>query len=91
VARRMTPDWKSALREATARTRALFDEGRAVCDAVAGRLRLELRATWLGGTRILDKLEAIDFDVFEKRPKLTRSDVPALLWRTVFWREERHV
>jgi phytoene synthase len=91
VARRMTPEWKSALREVTARTRTLFDEGRAVCDAVAGRLRLELRATWLGGTRILDKLEAVDFDVFEKRPKLTRSDVPALLWRTVFWREERHV
>jgi squalene synthase HpnC len=91
VARHMTPDWKSALREVTARTRALFDEGRAVCDAVAGRLRLELRATWLGGTRILDKLEAADFDVFEKRPKLTRSDVPALLWQTVFWREERHV
>jgi phytoene synthase len=90
VARRMTPGWKSAMRDVTARTRALFDEGRAVCDAVAGRLRLELRATWLGGTRILDKLEAVDFDVFGKRPKLTTSDVPALLWRTVFWREERN-
>ena len=91
VARRMTPDWKHALREVTARTRALFNEGRAVCDAVAGRLRLELRATWLGGTRILDKLEAADFDVFEKRPELTLSDMPALVLRTVFWREERNV
>ena len=91
VARRMTPGWKSALREVTARTRALFDDGRGVCDAVAGRLRLELRATWLGGTRILDRLEAVDFDVFEKRPKLTGSDVPLLLWRTVFWREGRKV
>ncbi|HEX6464997.1 MAG TPA: squalene synthase HpnC [Vicinamibacterales bacterium] len=90
VARRITPGWKRALREVIARTRALFDEGRTVCDAVAGRLRLELRATWLGGTRILDKLEAADFDVVQKRPELTRSDMPGLLWRSVFWREERN-
>ena len=30
-------------------------EGRPVCDAVRGRLRYELRATWLGGMRILDR------------------------------------
>ena len=36
---------------------ALFDAGRPLCDAVRGRLRYELRATWLGGMRILDRLE----------------------------------
>ena len=30
-------------------TRAQFDAGRAVCDGVRGRLRYELRFTWLGG------------------------------------------
>ena len=44
---------------AVARTRALLDEGRPLCDAVRGRLGYELRATWLGGTRILDRLEAV--------------------------------
>jgi hypothetical protein len=34
-----------------------------VCDIVSGRLKYELRATWLGGTRILRKLEAARFDV----------------------------
>ena len=28
-----------------------------MCDGVSGRLRYELRATWLGGTRILDRLD----------------------------------
>ena len=38
-------------------TRTRFDEGRAVCDGVRGRLRLELRFTWLGGARMLTKVE----------------------------------
>jgi len=56
-----------------------------VADGVRGRLRWELRATWLGGTRILDKLEAADYDVFIRRPALTRADVPPILWHTLFW------
>jgi squalene synthase HpnC len=85
ASRRLTPEWRAALQDVTLRTRALFAEGRAVCGAVNGRLRYELRATWLGGTRILDKLEAADFDMFRKRPTLTKTDVPPLLWRTLVW------
>ena len=59
----MTPEWQRALATAAARTRLLFDEGRSVCDGVDGRLRYELRATWLGGMRILDRLERSRFDV----------------------------
>jgi squalene synthase HpnC len=88
AARRLTPEWKRTLGEVAARTRALFAEGRAVCDAVPGRLRLELRATWLGGVRVLDKLEAAGFDVFAHRPTLTKADVPSLLWRALAWRAE---
>jgi len=82
---RMTPEWRASLGDVARRTRMLFDEGRAVCDAVTGRLRLELRATWLGGTRMLDKLEAADFDVFAGRPTLTKADVPWLVWRSLLW------
>jgi hypothetical protein len=56
-----------------------------VCDGVRGRLRYELRATWLGGTAILDKLEAADYDMFAHRPKLTKADVAPILWRTIVW------
>lgn len=81
----LTPGWRIALADVTTRTRALFAEGRPVCDGVRGRLRYELRATWLGGTAILDKLEAADYDVFARRPRLTKGDVPRILWRTIAW------
>ena len=54
-------------------------------DGVRGRLRYELRATWLGGTTILDKLEAADYDMFTTRPRLTKADAPRILWRTMVW------
>jgi squalene synthase HpnC len=88
-ARTMTPGWRRALADAAARTRALFDRGRSVCDGVEGRLRFELRATWLGGTRILDKLEAANFDVRAERPRLTVRDVPGILWGTLAWTRDQ--
>jgi hydroxysqualene synthase len=63
----------------------LFDEGRAVTDGVSGRLRWELRLTWLGGVRILDRLERAGFDVFHDRPALGPSDAPAILWGALAW------
>jgi squalene synthase HpnC len=81
----MTGEWRRTLAGAAARTAALFDEGRAVCDVVDGRLRLELRATWLGGRRILDRLFAADFDVFAGRPALGRRDAAAIAWRVATW------
>jgi squalene synthase HpnC len=84
--RRMTPEWRSALKDAAARTRALFDTGASVADGVRGRLRWELRGTWLGGVRILDKLAAADFDVFASRPTLTVTDGPAIVLGMLIWR-----
>lgn len=84
-AARLTPEWTAVLRTAAERTRALFAAGRPVCDAVSGRLRWELRLTWLGGSRILDRLEAANFDVFRHRPALGAADAPALLWDALCW------
>jgi squalene synthase HpnC len=84
-ARRMTPAWRAALAGVAARTRVLFDDGRAVADGVSGRLRWELRFTWLGGVRILDRLERARFDVFQDRPALGPSDAPAILWGALAW------
>ncbi|HKV99683.1 MAG TPA: squalene synthase HpnC [Vicinamibacterales bacterium] len=83
--RRMSPEWQRALSDVTGRTRALFASGRPVADGVRGRLRWELRATWLGGMRILDKLERAKFDVFRKRPKLGGADMLPIAWRTITW------
>lgn len=81
----LTAEWRSAVEAAAGRTRALFDAGRPLCDAVGGRLRYELRATWLGGTRILDKLQAAGFDPLAHRPRLRTTDAPWFAWRLVTW------
>jgi squalene synthase HpnC len=86
---RITPAWREALGGVATRTRTLFDEGRPVCDAVRGRLQYELRLTWLGGTRILDRLGAVGYDVFTKRPTLGARDALPIAWKFVRWRAQR--
>jgi phytoene synthase len=81
-----TPAWRRALERVAARTRELFLRGRAVCDGVRGRLGLELRLTWLGGMRILERVEAAGFDALTQRPTLGSADVPALAWGVLTWR-----
>ncbi|HEY8551673.1 MAG TPA: squalene synthase HpnC [Vicinamibacterales bacterium] len=81
----LTTPWREALREMVRRTRALFDAGRPVADLVDGRLRFELRLTWLGGRRILDRLEASGYDPWTQRPKLRGRDVPSLAWDALRW------
>ena len=82
----LTPAWTTALGDAARVTRSLFDEGRPVCDVLHGRLRYELRATWLGGRRILDRLEAGGFNVFARRPTLSRTDLLVIAWEALVWR-----
>jgi hydroxysqualene synthase len=83
---RMTEPWRCALRVVTGRTRELFRAGRTVCDGVPGRLRYELRLTWLGGSRILDRLEGDNFNVFAARRTLGGGDLVPLVTRMLLWR-----
>ncbi len=82
---RMTPAWRAALAACTERTRGLFADGRHVCDGVGGRLRLELRMTWLGGMRILDRLERTGYDSPTGRPTLGLADALPLFWNALVW------
>jgi squalene synthase HpnC len=84
--RQLTAAWRDLISSLVERTRAIFRRGRPVADMVRGRLRLELRLTWLGGMRILERLERHGFDVFGHRPTLGARDVPLLLWRAAAWR-----
>jgi hydroxysqualene synthase len=81
----MTREWRQAIRQSIRRTRDLFESGRPICDAVRGRLRWELRFTWLGGMRILENIEAADCDVLSQRPTLGPADAPVLAWRALRW------
>jgi phytoene synthase len=84
----ITPAWREALTRVAARTTTLFEDGRHVCDLVEGRLRFELRATWLGGVLVLDRLGRSGFDVFAARPALGRRDAVRLAWRALRWPAE---
>jgi hydroxysqualene synthase len=84
-AERITLAWRDALTVVALRTRQLFDEGRSVCDLVDGRLRFELRVTWLGGRLVLDRLTDVGFDVFSARPRIGRRDAVTLAWRALRW------
>jgi squalene synthase HpnC len=85
VAGCFTDQWARAIARCVGFTRAQFTDGRAVCDGVRGRLRLELRVTWLGGSRILDRVDLARHDLLHQRPSLSTADFATLLWRAVRW------
>ena len=85
VAGRTSESFRSLMRERVALTRELLAAGRSLCDAVRGRFRWELRLTWLGGQRILDRIETQRFDVLKHRPKLGPRDALVVLGRAVVW------
>ena len=85
AAERWTPAWVAAIEACIGTTRSLFEQGRAVCDGVKGRLRFELRVTWHGGVCILDRVYGGRASLLTHRPTLYGKDVPLVLWRAARW------
>ena len=81
----LNESWMAAMRQCVDQTRAQFEAGRAVCDGVTGRLRYELRLTWIGGMRILEQVERIGAALLSQRPAISTRDLPRLLWRAARW------
>jgi len=82
-ARRADENFLRLLKFEVGRTRAIFDQGAPLTRELRGRLRIEIRFTWLGGTTILRKIEALDYDTLNHRPKLGNADWAALLVRAL--------
>jgi squalene synthase HpnC len=82
---RVSDGWRGLVAELIARTRALFERGKPLCEKVGRELRFEMRLTWLGGMSILDRIEASGGDVFRRRPKHGALDKAALAWRAWRW------
>jgi len=78
-----TSGFRALMKEEVNGARALFDDGRPLCDAVSGRLRWELRLTVQGGLRILEKIELADYDVFTRRPRLGAADALRIARRVI--------
>jgi squalene synthase HpnC len=81
--RSATPEFKQLLAFEVERAREFFTMGRPLPERVEGRLRWELRFTWHGGVRILDKIDQADYDVFKERPVVTKTDWLGIAFRTL--------
>ena len=76
-------DFRALLRFQVDRARALMLSGASLGWDLPGRIGLEIRATVAGGLRILDRIKAVDYDVFARRPTLRALDWPTILWRSL--------
>jgi squalene synthase HpnC len=81
--RRVTPRWQALMREQVDRTRALLNAGAPLARSLGGRPGFELRLVVLGGLRILQRIEAADYDIYTNRPRLGPRDWGLLLWRSL--------
>ncbi len=75
--------WQALMRFQIKRTRELMLSGASLGTDLPGRIGLEIRATVQGGLRILEKIEAVNCDVFRHRPTLNFLDWPLLLARSL--------
>jgi phytoene synthase len=75
--------WRALMRFQVDRARALMLAGAPLGRSLPGRIGLEIRSIVAGGLRILEKIEAVGYDVFHRRPVLTAADWPRLLWRAL--------
>jgi squalene synthase HpnC len=74
------PRWRSLMKFEVDRARALMLSGAPLALRLKGRIGFELRMVVQGGLRILDAIEAAEYDVFLHRPKLSRRDYVGILW-----------
>lgn len=83
VARRFTPAFRDAMREAISAARDLFHRGLPLARQVNRRLSLDIELFSRGGLLILDKIEQRGCDVLSGRPAISKTERAALLLRTL--------
>ena len=75
-------DWRKLMKFQVDRARKLMLQGSPLGSVLTGRIGLEMRMIIAGGLRILDKLEAADYDMFRHRPVLRPLDWVIMLGKS---------
>lgn len=78
--------WQQLMQEQVRYARALLEQGKPLVQRLPGRIGLELKMIILGGLRILERLDQVQYDVFTARPKLGKADWLRLGGRLLFTR-----
>lgn len=71
---RVNAEWRKLMSFEVERAGAMMQRGAPLGSILAGRIGLEMRMIIAGGNRILRKLQAVNYDMFERRPVLRTHD-----------------
>lgn len=82
-ARRADDKYRQLLAFQVDRTQGIFNQGAPLTKKLRGLLRLEIRLTWLGGTTILRKIEALKYDTLNHRPTVGKADMALLFLKAL--------
>ena len=93
LANSAVPDarWRALMAFEVARARALIWSGAPLARRLPGRIGWELRLVIQGGLRILDAIEQVEYDVFQRRPRLKTGDWLVIGWRALWMRPPKSV
>lgn len=83
AARRAGPGFRAAMRDVVQRARELFLEGLPLVGMVDRRLAVDIELFSRGGMRVLEKIEAQNYDVLARRPSISKTERVWLLLGTL--------
>lgn len=72
-------NFKRLLKTLLEESKIMFEEGKNIHRYIPINFQLQMKMTILGGEKILEKISLIDYDVFNKRPKLSKKDFAIIL------------
>ncbi len=75
--------YRATVRELVGRTWPLFEQGRGLWPLVDRGIRLDIRLFTLGGETILKKIQRLDYNTLQHRPRLSKVGKAALLVRAL--------
>jgi squalene synthase HpnC len=75
--------WRKLMQFEVERARTMMISGAPLALRLRGRIGWELRLVIQGGLRILERIEAVDYDIFRQRPQLRKTDWILLAWRAI--------
>lgn len=75
--------FKQLLKIQIDRTKNIFSKGESILNYLPKELKLQIKLTILGGKRILEKIERIDYDTLNKRPTLSKIDLIILFFKAL--------
>ncbi|MFH1022333.1 MAG: squalene synthase HpnC [Planctomycetota bacterium] len=84
IARGATTDrFRKLMAFETDRAREFFREGLKLVPLLEGRIRTDVSLFSRGGMALLDKIRKINYDIFRKRPALSKTEKMLLLFRAL--------